>query len=106
VTKGVVFEAASEKLKRTNATGHASLCVQKETVPYKYVTAEGPTYVGGTDDEIERSSAHRCLGQEIGDIYLAAIAASVSVVVRLTPTRWRTVDYTALVDRVLVAPTS
>ena len=96
-----VFGSDSEKLRRINATGHASLCAQTETMPYKYVTVEGPTTVGETDDEIERELAHRYLGPEIGDIYLEAIAESVSVVVRLTPTRWRTVDYTAMVERVL-----
>ena len=33
-----VFESASEKVKLVEATGQASLCVQSEAMPYKYVT--------------------------------------------------------------------
>jgi PPOX class probable F420-dependent enzyme len=96
-----VFESTSEKLELVEATGKASLCVQSEMMPYKYVTVEGPVAVGEVDDNIERSLAHRYLGPEIGDIYLQSTADTVSRVVRLTPTRWRTVDYTAMVDRLL-----
>jgi PPOX class probable F420-dependent enzyme len=101
-----VFASASEKIKLVEATGQASLCVQSEAMPYKYVTVEGPVVVGGVDDEMERSLAHRYLGAEIGDMYLQAIAATVSRVVRLTPTRWRTVDYTPFVESVLGASAS
>lgn len=96
-----VFESSSEKIRLVMATGRASLCVQSEAMPYKYVTVEGPTVVGDTDDEVERSLAHRYLGPEIGDIYLQTTTATVSRVVRLTPTRWRTVDYTPFVEKVL-----
>lgn len=53
-----------------------------------------------TDDDVQRSLAHRYLGPEIGDLYLGAIADTVGRVARLTPTRWCTVDYTAFVQRV------
>ena len=66
----------------------------------QYVTVEGPAVVGETDDDVQRSLAHRYLGPEIGDLYLEAIADTVSRVARLTPTRWRTVDYTPFVERV------
>jgi hypothetical protein len=101
-----VFEAASEKIKLVEATGQASLCVQSESVPYKYVTVEGPAVVGTADDEVERALAYRYLGPEMGDLYLKATAASVSQVVRLTPTRWRTVDYTPFLESVLEASRS
>lgn len=100
-----VFESASEKIKLLKAAGRASLCVQTETMPYQYVTVEGPTAVGDTDDDVERSLAHRYLGPEIGDLYLETVADTVSRVARLTPTRWRTVDYTPMVERVLGAST-
>ena len=95
-----VFESASEKIKLVEAEGRASLCVQNEGMPYQYVTVEGPAVVCDTDDDIQRSLAHRYLGPEIGDLYLGAIADTVSRVARLTPTRWRTVDYTPFVQRV------
>ena len=95
-----VFETTSEKVKLFEAAGQASLCVQNETMPYQYVTVEGPAVVGDTDDEVERSLAHRYLGPEIGDLYLGAVAETVSRVARITPSRWRTVDYTPFVERV------
>ena len=95
-----VFESASEKIKLFEAEGQATLCVQNEGMPYQYVTVEGPAVVCDTDDDIQRSLAHRYLGPEIGDLYLGAIADTVSRVARLTPTRWRTVDYTPFVQRV------
>jgi nitroimidazol reductase NimA-like FMN-containing flavoprotein (pyridoxamine 5'-phosphate oxidase superfamily) len=95
------FAADSEKIRLLRAVGEASLCAQTETMPYQYVTVEGPVVIGEPDDAVEASLAYRYLGQEIGDIYLGAVAESVSLVVRLTPTRWRTVDYGPFVERVL-----
>jgi PPOX class probable F420-dependent enzyme len=95
-----VFESASEKIRLFEAEGQASLCVQNEGMPYQYVTVEGPAVVCDTDDDVQRSLAHRYLGPEIGDLYMGAIADTVSRVARLTPTRWRTVDYTPFVQRV------
>ena len=100
------FESASEKVALAETVGRATFCVQNEVMPYKYVTVEGPIVVGGTDHDLERDLAHRYLGQEIGDVYLASVADTVSRVVRLRPTRWRTVDYSAMVDRLLGAPTA
>lgn len=100
-----VFESASEKIKLFKSAGRASLCVQNETMPYQYVTVDGPTVVGDTDDDVERSLAHRYLGAEIGDLYLETVADTISRVARLTPTRWRTVDYTPMVERVLGSST-
>ncbi len=100
------FESKSEKLELVQRTGRASLCVQNETMPYKYVTVEGPVTVGETDHEIERGLAYRYLGQAVGDVYLESVADTVSRAVRLSPTRWRTVDYSVMVDRLLAAPTS
>ena len=96
-----VFESASEKIKLIEATGQASLCVQSEAMPYKYVTVEGPAVIGDIDNDVERSLAYRYLGPEIGDVYLGALAGTVSRVVRLSPIRWRTVDYTPFVHRLL-----
>ena len=62
--------------------------------------------IEGVDDDIGKSLAYKYLGPEIGDIYIAAIADSVSRVVRLSPTRWRTVDYGPFVERVLNEPAS
>ena len=45
--------------------------------------------------------SHRYLGEEFGDLYLQSIEGTASRVVHLTPNRWRTVDYTSVVERVL-----
>ncbi len=95
------FEAESEKISLLRAIGAASLCAQTESMPYKYVTVEGPVVIDTPDVAVDASLADRYLGQELGDIYLGAIADSVTFVVRLTPTRWRTVDYGPFVERVL-----
>jgi PPOX class probable F420-dependent enzyme len=74
-----------------------SLVAQTEAPPYKYVSVEGPvTYVGTADREkLGRALAHRYLGPELGERYLEATAseAEASLVVRMRPERWLTVDY-------------
>jgi hypothetical protein len=66
-----------------------------------YVTVEGPVAIEAPDVAVDASLACRYLGEELGDIYLGAIADSVTFVVRLSPARWRTVDYGPFVERVL-----
>ena len=74
-----------------------SLCVQTETRPYKYVTVEGPVVaVDARDvDRDLRPMAVRYLGREQGDQYAAAAASATmdSVLVRIRPEHWLTVDY-------------
>jgi nitroimidazol reductase NimA-like FMN-containing flavoprotein (pyridoxamine 5'-phosphate oxidase superfamily) len=95
------FEAESEKISLLRTTCEASLCAQKESMPYKYVTVEGPVVIEPPDGAVDALLAHRYLGEELGNVYLGAIADSVTLVVRLTPNRWRTVDYGPFVERVL-----
>ena len=76
-----------------------SLCVQTETPPYKYVSVEGPiTEIAAAEVEtVTRPMAHRYLGAEAGDAYIASTSGSENrdggIVVRMTPVRWLTVDY-------------
>jgi PPOX class probable F420-dependent enzyme len=86
----------SAKTAPLRATGVASMCIQTETPPYKYVVVEGPVTVDdGVDETWRRDLARHYLGDELGDMYVAATADSVSstVTVRLTPARWRTTDF-------------
>lgn len=76
-----------------------SLCAQTETPPYKYVSVEGPI-LGIEDSDVEkheRPLAHRYLGRELGDSYIAttggAEARGDAIRVRMRPERWLTVDY-------------
>jgi nitroimidazol reductase NimA-like FMN-containing flavoprotein (pyridoxamine 5'-phosphate oxidase superfamily) len=74
-----------------------SLCVQTETLPYKYVSVEGPI-VAIEDAQVERDRrplARRYLGTETGDRYIEETRSehADSVLVRMRPERWLTVDY-------------
>jgi PPOX class probable F420-dependent enzyme len=77
----------------------ASLCVQTETAPYKYVSVEGPASVGPVKDfeRDVRGIAHRYLGRDMGEMYIAGTAEerkkSGEVLVTIRPQRWYTVDY-------------
>ena len=78
-----------------------SLCAQTETPPYKYVSIEGPVTLGEPDPERDvREVAIRYLGQQMGEMYLAMMAAdpdaASSVLVTLKPERWYSVDYSKL----------
>jgi PPOX class probable F420-dependent enzyme len=86
----------SVKAKLLAAAGRASFCVQREALPYAFVTVEGPAVVGGPDEEERRRIAIRYLGEEMAAGYITSTADSPSVMVRLTPERWRTQDYTKL----------
>jgi hypothetical protein len=97
------FESTSEKIRLLEATGRASLCAQNEAMPYKYVTVEGPVTIDDADAELERSLAYRYLGPHLGDMYLNAVAGTANRIIRLSPARWHTVDYTPFVGRVVTA---
>ena len=65
----------SRKGRLLKEVGRASLCVQTETAPYKYVSVEGPASLGPVDYEGDvRQIAYRYLGREFGDVYLASTA--------------------------------
>jgi nitroimidazol reductase NimA-like FMN-containing flavoprotein (pyridoxamine 5'-phosphate oxidase superfamily) len=73
--------------------------VQSETPPYQYVSVEG-SVVALEDADVERDVrplARRYLGRELGDRYVEATggtdARGGSVLVRVRPERWLSVDY-------------
>jgi nitroimidazol reductase NimA-like FMN-containing flavoprotein (pyridoxamine 5'-phosphate oxidase superfamily) len=74
-----------------------ALCAQTEQAPYKYVTVEGVvTAIAPVDVERDlRPIAQRYLGPARGDAYVDAMAPEMggSVLVRVRPERWLTVDY-------------
>jgi nitroimidazol reductase NimA-like FMN-containing flavoprotein (pyridoxamine 5'-phosphate oxidase superfamily) len=96
-TVNVITGGQSVKAQRLRAAGRFSLCAQTETVPYRYVSVEGP--ITAIDDAVaadeRRAMATRYLGAEGAELYLAATAAeaAASIAVRMSPARWRTVDY-------------
>lgn len=96
-TVDVVTGGASLKAQRLRAAGRFSLCAQSEEPPYRYVSVEGPIAVEEAPVRVaeRRALAHRYLGAEIGDVYLAATEADApsNVAFRMAPEHWRTVDY-------------
>ena len=89
--------ATSRKAVLIRQAGRVSLCVQNETPPYQYVSVEGPVTIAAPDYERDvRPMAYRYLGEQLGDWYLQATAeerARGTILVRLKPERWLTVDY-------------
>jgi nitroimidazol reductase NimA-like FMN-containing flavoprotein (pyridoxamine 5'-phosphate oxidase superfamily) len=69
----VVTGRTSRKGRLLQKAGRFSLCVQTETPPYKYVSVEGPIIaIDAADLERDlRPLAHRYLGVEGGDAYIA-----------------------------------
>ena len=91
-----VTGGSSRKVRLIRAAGRASVCVQTETPPYRYVSIEGPATITAPDSERAiRPTALRYLGPQMGEAYLPATAAehAASVLVTVKPTRWLTVDY-------------
>jgi hypothetical protein len=79
--------------------GRASLCAQTETLPYQYLSVEGPVEVLDADVEgDQREMAIRYLGEKLGTRYLTATAADrkSEVLVLLRPARWWSVDFSRL----------
>ena len=85
---------ASAKALLLRRAGHASLCVQQETRPYKYVTAEGPVEVrpmdGATTHEVLVDIASRYLGPELGQQYADNFPGHQEALAVLVPRTWRT----------------
>jgi PPOX class probable F420-dependent enzyme len=93
----VVTDRDSRKGRLLAVGSRLSLCVQSETPPYRYVSVEGPVVsLEAADRERDlRPLARRYLGPELGDGYVAAThaQAGTSVLVRIRPERWLSVDY-------------
>jgi nitroimidazol reductase NimA-like FMN-containing flavoprotein (pyridoxamine 5'-phosphate oxidase superfamily) len=94
-----VTDRDSRKGKLLVGLDRLSLCVQTETPPYKYVSVEGPITALEIAN-LERHTrvlAHRYLGKELGDRYVAQSGGESdrdgSIVVKMRPERWLTVDY-------------
>lgn len=92
----VLTSASSLKGRLAAAAGRASLVAQREDLPYKYVSVEGPIEIDelGADshDDVE-PMAIRYLGEDMGKGYAAASTATDEIRIRLRPERWWTADY-------------
>ena len=89
----VSMDGDSLKARLLRAAGRATLTVQTETAPYRYVSVEGPVTVA-PEDRDDFSMASRYLGPEIGRWYADNNPSTdTSVIARLTPERWRSADF-------------
>jgi PPOX class probable F420-dependent enzyme len=89
----VHMDGESVKAKLLRRHGRASLTVQDETPPYRYVMVEGPVTLEHDGSDI-LPLAVRYLGERLGRQYAEANPPTDrSVVARLTPERWLTTDY-------------
>ncbi len=76
--------------------GRASLCVQADAWPYRYVSVEGRIEIGKPDFERDVAAiARRYFGDERAKKYLEASAEErgKEIVVTLVPERWFSIDY-------------
>lgn len=94
--------AKTRKARLLRKTQRISFCVQEPTPPfYKYVSVEGPFVIQPVDLERDiRPMAVRYYGPVYGERYLADLKQDGGwkndILVRLTPQRWLTVDYSRL----------
>lgn len=98
-TVRITMSRDSRKARLLQDAGRASLCVQQEALPNKYVSVEGPVEIASGDVAAEqREIALRYLGPKLGEKYLVSMAAGLSteVLVLLRPERWWSVDFSRL----------
>jgi nitroimidazol reductase NimA-like FMN-containing flavoprotein (pyridoxamine 5'-phosphate oxidase superfamily) len=87
------MDGGSLKAKLLRAAGRATMTVQTETPPYKYVSVEGPIVLRAEQRD-DLVMATRYLGPELGVWYTEnSPSTETSVVARLTPDRWLTCDF-------------
>ena len=92
----ITIGRTSEKARLLAASPTASMCVQSEQLPYRFVTVSGPVEVGPADDEVRRTIAARYLPADVVEGYLASGDPDASITIRLRPTTWFTNDYSRL----------
>jgi PPOX class probable F420-dependent enzyme len=87
---------STEKAQLMKSVGRATLCAQSESVPYAYVTVDGPVEMSEVDRQTRVDIAVRYLGEEMGTGYVDSTPDADDIVVRLTPEHWRTIDFAKL----------
>jgi len=87
------MDGDSVKAKLLRRAGRATMTVQTEAPPYKYVMVEGPVRIAAEQRD-DAEMATRYLGPELGRWYAETNPSTErSVVVRLTPEQWLTGDF-------------
>ncbi|MFL6082521.1 MAG: pyridoxamine 5'-phosphate oxidase [Mycobacterium sp.] len=87
-------ESSSLKHRLLRDAGRFSITAQDEKPPYKYVTAEGEiTSIGPANDADVRPLAIRYLGEQAGNEFTDQNVTPTSIVIRMRPQHWLSVDY-------------
>ena len=86
----MAYDSAKSILLRRH--GAATICVQDEQLPYRYVTAEGQATVElmtpEERDEVLRDIAIRYLGEQLGNQYADAFPGHEEAKVTIKARRW------------------
>ena len=87
-------ESGSLKHRLIRDAGRFALTAQDERPPYRYVTVEGDvTVLGRASDTEARQIAIRYLGQDAGNKFTDENLTATSVLIRMRPRRWLSMDY-------------
>lgn len=90
----IAMASGSAKAHHLRATGRATLCVQDEGRPYRYVAVEGPVTLRVLSAEECHETlvdiASRYLGERAGRAYADAFPGHDEALVSLQPRTWRT----------------
>ncbi|XOV88706.1 MAG: pyridoxamine 5'-phosphate oxidase [Pseudomonadota bacterium] len=90
----VITSANSIKGKLLAGADRISLCAQTESLPYRYVSVEGPFETRRPYEGELLRMASRYLGEAAGRDYAASAGdTDDSIVVCLSPHTWQSVDY-------------
>ncbi len=95
---------STRKCKLLHETTRISFCVQDPTPPYyKYVSIEGPFILDQIDPERDiHPMAIRYMGEQYGEKYYQDVCKDEgwknSVLLRIKPERWYSVDYSKTVN--------
>ena len=88
----IAMAYASAKSVLLRRHGAATICVQDEQLPYRYVTAEGEASVElltpEERDDLLRDIAIRYLGEELGNQYADSFPGHEEPKVTIMPRRW------------------
>ena len=89
----IAMAYASAKSVLLRRHGAATICVQDEQLPYRYVTAEGEVTVEALSpqgrDDLLRDIAIRYLGEELGNQYADSFPGLEEAKVTIMPRRWQ-----------------
>ena len=86
-------DTSTKKFTLLRAAGRATLCAQREELPYAYVTVDGPVTIEPSTEEFRLEMALRYVDEGFAKGYVESTAGEDHVMIRLSPRRWHTTDY-------------